>query len=175
MELKNTSCCGLKEYEGLFSDPKDSLDAICEYRYNKRGFNSAFILFTDTIVNGRGELLKLLILNLKLGTITETDAVENPNTSKLLKVYVFAPNDVELKKWFTNRAEEFNKLHGDFKVGDTVEALPNDVYSTTRNGWRGVILSLGTTRMVVSGSGVNNPTVEKKYFKQLQKQLHEKI
>ncbi len=166
MELRSTSCCGLKDYDGLSNKPEISLETMCRYRYDM-GYSSAFILFTDPVINGRGELLRDLIVKLKVGIVVETEAIENPNTGKMLVAYIFTPNDKKLKEWYKSLPQP------DFKVGDNIIALPNDYYNTTRNGWTGeVVQILDSARMKVTGErGISNCEVLMAYFKKLETTL----
>lgn len=147
MELVSTQCCGLKEYTGLADDPAISLETMCRYRYDM-DYKSAFILFTDPVINGRGIALKNLIVKLKVGIVVETEAVENHNTGKMLVAYIFTPNDTKLRKWLNALPEP------DFKVGDKIVALDNDHYSITRNGWTGAVTEvMDRVNMRVTGEG----------------------
>lgn len=108
--LNHTACCGLDEIDGIDDTPKNVLVSVCEDKYPDRewaedgdqiGQEQAFILFTDNVSdNNYGVNLAKYIKKNKLGTFTATRARENPNTGNMVRVWVWSPNEKNLKAWY---------------------------------------------------------------------------
>lgn len=109
MSLIETSCCGLSEVEGLSTNPKETLLEICHSKYDEwgPGKSQAFILFTDAVKYKRGTMLAKYIEKNKLGVIYKTTrAKKNPNTNNLIIVWIWSPNEKNLRSWWKKNRDE---------------------------------------------------------------------
>lgn len=95
--LESTSCCGLDIFDGL-SNPLQVLNKICRERYSDGG-TQAFVCFTDTVSNGNGKNLCDYINKNKLGVVISTRQKKNPNSGNVIKVWIWSPNERNLKAW----------------------------------------------------------------------------
>lgn len=98
--LQETSCCGLRDIEGLCErTPKEAMINVC-YDFFRDEMDSAFILFTGVTKKRYGQKFKKYILDNKLGTVIETESKRNPNSSNRIKTWVWTLNVTKLKSWF---------------------------------------------------------------------------
>lgn len=102
--------------DGLDDTPQEVLRHVCEAKYPDRewcdddepiGDEQAFIVFTDNVSEDKypddgGENLAKYIKKNKLGSFIVTRARRNPNTDHMVKVWVWTPNERNLKKWYKN-------------------------------------------------------------------------
>ena len=109
--LEETSCCGVLEYDGVTGQtPTKILLNICENKYdNWEGYKSAFITFTDVAKSSNGKNLYSYILKNKLGTVVKTRARTNPNTRRKIKIWVWSPNETNLRKWYKSEKKQSPK------------------------------------------------------------------
>lgn len=135
MEIKTTSCCGVKEFSGLRKDPVEVVTYFCQLLF-RDSLSCAFILYTDPVEFEYGEALTDFIRNNKLGDVTETPEMLNPNSERMLKAYLFAPDRKELQKWWDKLPKP-----EPFKVGDLVMCNKSGHYSITDKGWIGKVVS----------------------------------
>lgn len=163
MEIRNTTCCGVKEFYGLASDPSDTLWFIAKEVFEK-GLSFAFMLFTDPVEFKNGETLKDAILELKLGTVTETPEVENPNSQRILKAYLFSPDMKAFKAWYVAYYELIKKLQKCFKVGDRIIGTSEFAYTVTKKGWTGEVVDIGIDRYITVRGGNQCYSVDSQYF-----------
>lgn len=104
--LESMACCGVYEMDGLCRSATRTLIDVCYERYDNGGDDfddpkkSAFIIFTDVVRYGRGVRLAKYIKMNKFGKVYATKARTNPNTRCKIKVWVWSPNDKNLKKWW---------------------------------------------------------------------------
>lgn len=110
-ELKETSCCGLYEIDGLmWNSPKENLLDVCadKYDYSYGGVTrQAFLMFTDAVGNKNGSKLASFIRKHGLGVIYETRPRTNPNSRNRIQVWVWGPDERALKSWWKkNRPED---------------------------------------------------------------------
>lgn len=89
-------CCGVKEFDGLWSDPVETLREMCRERSLKT--KSTHIIFTS--INERGESLRKYIMENKLGQVVMSDTRHNYNSGNKVTVYVFTPNRIRLNAWY---------------------------------------------------------------------------
>jgi hypothetical protein len=102
MVIKETSCCGVIELEGIASiSPRDAVVEICSQEDigGNRYANFRFIIFTGVVKELYGQKLKKYILDNKLGTIIETRAGLNPNSHNIIKVWVWTLDRRALSHW----------------------------------------------------------------------------
>lgn len=105
MELRKTSCCGLREYVGLqeFKDPREALMKA----YNTwRSWNGAFMVFTCTTPYPIGKKLIRYIKEKGLGSVVETEVKHNPNSGNNLRVIVWCVNNKTYDSWFATENQE---------------------------------------------------------------------
>lgn len=94
---------GVAEFSGLSSDPLTALRTIAYDRYSHA--IKPFVVFTDPISFRGGIALAKFIKEQEVGEVWESDERLNPNSQRILKVYIFAPDDAVLKPWFEREAE----------------------------------------------------------------------
>ena len=110
MALRHMTCCGAREYSGLQKTPEESLYIMCNYEIvvggNNYGgiFKCAYIVFTDNNNHTRGIELARFIRKRHLGTLINTGQRKNPNSGNLVKLWIWAPNEDAVNKWY-------NKYH----------------------------------------------------------------
>lgn len=102
MAIEPKQSQGITEFSGLLNTPEDSLYRICSGLYARNnGPVRPFLLFTDTIQNGRGLALMDFIVKGKFGKVAKSDTRVNPNSNRELNIFVFAPNHETLMKWYS--------------------------------------------------------------------------
>ena len=118
MYINDTTCCGLKEMEGLDYAPKDLIQQLADETFND-GLDYAFILFTDAVEEGNGiALAKYLRARPKLGALTTTRPRINPNSDRMIQCWIWSVNRRELKKFFiANGGEIGSDVGGDDLFG----------------------------------------------------------
>lgn len=100
MNLQNTSCCGLIEFEDIcLSDPEESVLLYCEGTLDE-GYYVPFVLFTDIKPYKHAKKLIAYIKKHGLGSIVKTATKKNPNSKHRLKVYVWTVDQRAIKKWY---------------------------------------------------------------------------
>lgn len=107
--LEDTTCCGVDEINGLEKKPLETLLAVCRDKYDawSGGAQHAFIIFTDTMSSRRGVRLAEYITEHKLGVLYKTEkAKRNPNSGNRIMVWIWSPNERELKKWWKKNDPE---------------------------------------------------------------------
>lgn len=99
--INNTTCCGVKDYNGLCGfTPKQVLQRISRSWFERRKEGrGAFLMFTD--VNGvkKGLAVKKYIEDSKLGTVTKSPSRKNPNSRNKITVFLWAINKQKFYKW----------------------------------------------------------------------------
>ncbi len=98
MSIYGTSCCGLKDYEGLQDTRlEDIFEEIYRYSLHNR---FRFIMFTGTRRFSKkfDKVVKFIDDN-KLGAVTVTDWARNPNSGNRVKVAVWTLDIKKLKAW----------------------------------------------------------------------------
>lgn len=110
--LEDTTCCGLDEIDGLNSTPELTLKDICADKYpswEDDAMRHAFILFTDVWSRGRGRALAAYIKKHKLGIVIQTPHLrKNPNSGNRIRVWVWAPNENNLKAWWKINKKDYS-------------------------------------------------------------------
>ena len=117
MDLRRLMCCGVMEASGVASSvrnygPKGALRSILNASLiNTDSINRkfAFLLFTQaispiTMINRDddtkyGDRLKDFILENKLGTVTQTEEVINPNSGNYITMYMWTVDWKAVGKW----------------------------------------------------------------------------
>mgnify|MGYP001558905767 FL=1 len=92
-----TTCCGLKEIDGLKETPNETVFYVCVDFFDN-DIKGAFIIFTDVLRSRRGLRLQNYIQAKKLGKITESSYKRNPNSGNRLKVWVWEVNEKKLQR-----------------------------------------------------------------------------
>lgn len=109
--LEETPCCGVQFIDSIQDEtPKETLLAVCAKKYedgeNEWGdysdpWEQAFLVFTDNVSDSDyGNKLAKYITEHKLGGVKATRQRRNPNTTNMIKVWVWTPNERNLKKWY---------------------------------------------------------------------------
>lgn len=136
-ELNRTSCCGVREYDGLtdYDSIKDCLLDVHRRFYDlddeNDGWDSgAFILFTCPARYRKIAALQKYIEENKLGTCTVTPSRLNPNSDNNLIAMLYGVNHTAFKKWYAKNKEN-EREDGWFIRGDMVA---NDVTGSKRYG-----------------------------------------
>lgn len=109
--LKDTSCCGLKEIDGLSCSPEQTVDELCEELFEEPvscfidNPDMAFILFTDAVKYKNGQELARFIQKHDLGTVYGARARTNPNSGNKIKAWIWSPNKRKLKAYYRKYAK----------------------------------------------------------------------
>ena len=128
--LNTTSCCGLRDFNELISDPVESLKLFCAlwFRNNAHGDeNGAFVVFSDSdaegdIAESNGAVLASYVRNNRLGAVHETDERHNPSSGNSLITYLLEPDNDALREWLIAQQP---RIEG-FRVGTVVQLKPRD-------------------------------------------------
>lgn len=118
-ELNRTSCCGVREYDGLleFDSVKPCLLDLYIRFYDleeERGWKSgAFIMFSCPAYERRIPKLIKYIEEAGIGSCTLAPTVLNPNSTNNLQVMLFAPKHNEFHKWYKENAVQYPYSAGD--------------------------------------------------------------
>lgn len=97
MSVRDTSCCGLGEINGLQSMSPEAIVQQVQNSFRDR----AFYILTGARAHGfkcGRDFCRFIEAN-KLGTVRETQARRNPNSGNNLRVYIWAVNLRNLAKW----------------------------------------------------------------------------
>lgn len=131
MNLQITSCCGLRDLNGI--QEKDTGKLLINFWRMWESRRGAFVLFSDPVDFGNGERLRKYIEDNKLGVVYETLEKTNPNSGRLLKVYIWDIDEKAVGKLVTKLKKEIEekieRLVSNFKVGDIVR-IKDGCYST---------------------------------------------
>lgn len=124
MNLRNMTCCGLREITGLefAGDGKEAMTEFVEaafpksrrYNFDKHEYeyiarlNFSHAVFSEAQdgAGSYGEKFSAYILKNKLGDVIASQRRVNPNSGNRLKVWIWTLNKQGLKKWAEN-----NKVH----------------------------------------------------------------
>ncbi len=109
--LEETPCCGVQFIDSIQDEtPESTLVAVCAKKYeegeNEWGdydepWRQAFLIFTDNVSDSdNGKDLEDYIKEHKLGTVKATRQRRNPNTENMIKVWIWTPNERNLKAWY---------------------------------------------------------------------------
>lgn len=101
MDIVDTSCCGVKELDGIDAHEKteDLLSHICYYLFEDH-VGCAFLTFTDKARRTYGSRLTVYIRKHNFGQVLVTRAKTNPNSGNVIRHYTWTPNLKNLAKWF---------------------------------------------------------------------------
>lgn len=107
----------ISEFSGLSNNASLSLLQLAHVRYtdNQGNRQTPFILFTDPVENGRGIALFNYIKKHGFGKVWESEQQRNPNSSRQLKIYTFAPDDAKLKEWYTPRQKAYEEAYEKYR------------------------------------------------------------
>lgn len=129
--IRQTACCGVKELHGIqyprtpSAAMKQILSSPGTYDYwtgqmrgggtfNDYAVKCAFLTFTQAVSSRAvkrpprlyGDLLKEYIEKEGLGTVEVTSTPKrNPNTSRMITHYTWAPNKAALRRWFKKNVQ----------------------------------------------------------------------
>jgi hypothetical protein len=103
VELNVTNCCGLGELHGInsfgYGNSKDILYDVAVYWFDEEEFNGRFLVFTDVNKCSVGDRLTNYIRRNKLGKVQVSNKELNPNSTNMLKVYLWNVDIDAFKKW----------------------------------------------------------------------------
>ena len=117
--LHRTSCCGLREYEGL-DDLNTAEEALLDMHEAWDDMEGAFIIFTDPTCEPGGERLCKYITRYRLGKVTKIRAKINPNSNNMLRVYIWAVNITKYDRWIDNAGMPWVKKNRDI-INEEIE------------------------------------------------------
>ncbi len=127
--IHDTPCCGHRIIDGI--SVTDILDVVYTVGVaNRDGVprkNGAFYSFTDNTFDNEndihyGDELRDFIVSNNLGVVTSTDAMQNPNSGRRLKLYTWQVNLTPLVDW-CNREDNAQRTAVealDLHVGDCI-------------------------------------------------------
>lgn len=107
--LDETPCCGVQFIDMIDDSPESVLVDVCEKKYNENNdwdeyaepLLQAFLIFTDNVSdNNFGEELADYITKHKLGGVKASRQRRNPNTDNMIRVWIWSPNERNLKAWY---------------------------------------------------------------------------
>jgi hypothetical protein len=105
--INQTGSCGVFEFDGLTS-PRDFFVQVNE-KYSRNGFHFApfaFLVFSDNKTQPKiGERVAKIIKGEGLGDIVETKYRKNPNSGRMIRVWVWAPKFKAVRKYVNNLAK----------------------------------------------------------------------
>lgn len=105
MALEETSCCGVREFDGVrdyANRPEEAMDMIARARIvDDERFR--FVIFTDVNSCTHIKAVERYVNKNKLGTFTKTALKKNPNTANKIRVYILDLNATKLRSWYTKR------------------------------------------------------------------------
>lgn len=96
--IRNMSCCGVRELEGIdYDNPKLVLKEI---NYRRRNCNDKppFYIFTGITNERYGQKLKRYIEKNKFGKVLQSSSKKNPNSHNFISVFVWEVNTKTLDK-----------------------------------------------------------------------------
>jgi len=108
MYVRATTCCGLNEIAELWSQNGNT--AKDKANNNLIMFNDTFklrskipfLIFTDSVGVRNGIRFSDLIKENKLGKLLETEKKRNPNSNRLVKVWLWEPDYKAIAKYCKN-------------------------------------------------------------------------
>lgn len=115
MQIRNTSCCGLKEIEDLqdADEPEDAVRLLLDisgtkeysttqHRYvPKLNILFSHVLFTEVIGDGGyGRQLSAYVKKHHLGTVVMSSTSTNPNTGNRIRCYIWTIDKPAIKAWW---------------------------------------------------------------------------
>lgn len=93
VEVERLECCGIYEVSGLYVHPA----AVVVKLSQELNRDYPMIVFHDRVSNGNGEKLCRFIRRHKLGKVTASKKLMNPNTNADIQMWIFYPDWVELR------------------------------------------------------------------------------
>lgn len=108
-EIRSTTCCGLKEYTGLYNTPTETLKEMA--RLLRAGRTRVGILmFSDAEMNRRGiELATEIAKKPNWGKVIASEKAINPNTRRNIIVWTWAINKRAFLAWHTRQQTKQRK------------------------------------------------------------------
>ena len=106
--LEGTPCCGVNFIDEISVDSSTTVTLmdVCFKKYEGEWGEveeQAFLIFTDNVSESiAGKNLAKFIEEHELGIIVKTRQRKNPNTGNSVKVWVWSPNERNLKAWYNN-------------------------------------------------------------------------
>ena len=109
--LDDFECCGIRELSPIqrHTPEKIIIEQLEDHYYWSRNdvksendwpANFRFVVFSQAGSNSEyGEKLNAFILENKLGTTVETEKAQNPNSHRMLKVWVWTVDHRAVKSW----------------------------------------------------------------------------
>ena len=93
--LRSQISCGVYQ---LYSLSDGAAAAVKSYKSYARSLEGkAFVIFSDSEYHGNGKALAKYIREKKLGRVAGSKPRVNPNTGRLIRVWVWAPDHEALK------------------------------------------------------------------------------
>lgn len=164
-ELRRTSCCGMRDYNGLmeFDSMKDLLVDLYNRFYNNDGHwsSGAFILFTCATQERRIPRLIKFITDNALGICTKSESVYNPNSNHNLEAMFWAVNHNAYKIWY---ALQLRLASGAYAIGDKVRNVSR---GSKRYGQMATVITVNrdTDSVNVKYEDASTGTGEVKHYK----------
>lgn len=98
VEIQCIECCGIEELYNLGEKPNEVLLFIANNSARR-----AMIIFHDSIERKNGEKLCSKIRRYKLGKVSSSNAVLNPNSMNMIRLWTWYPNFEALDKLVDER------------------------------------------------------------------------
>lgn len=123
--LSYTACCGVKELERIEGKSHEKIIYDVGHDIVEEAIKMAFLTFTSNCgEKGYGVDLMNYIIENKLGSVIATPAKKNPNTQRMVKLFVWDVDVPKIKKLYQKKKEDdakkAEKLLGVLKIGDVV-------------------------------------------------------
>lgn len=140
MNVRKTSCCGIREIDGIIG-AGSSKQAFKEVWRQFSPMGGSFIMFSCPTKYKMGRKFKQFIERHNLGTVHVSEVRKNPNSGNLLRMYMWTVNHKECQNLFKKLQKQYG---GGVKVGDTVELLStNGRHENLRVGNRVIVRCIG--------------------------------
>lgn len=121
-EIRQTFCCGVHDFTGMWPTGLETLKAFCQQRYfpanyedtswsenhqnrtlkqNQNRFKGAFVIFTDIQSPGYKRDIEFAktIRKLKLGKLKK-DTEKNPNTKNTITIWIWKIDEEKVREWW---------------------------------------------------------------------------
>lgn len=111
-QLERTQCCGIRELNGVQQSGSVALIVLKDAArgFYEEGMGSAFIFFSIAQFSAqskkRGKELTDLIEKYKLGVVQKTHAMLNPNSGRMLTMYMWEVNKSGFQSFYKKYAQD---------------------------------------------------------------------
>lgn len=106
-DLYTTQCCGIRELNGVEGADAEELLLDAARQHTTCGRSAAYIFFSCTAPYKKNvKKLAALIKKNKLGKVTMTEAIRNPNSGNSLTMWVWRVENQKLRSYWAEHNPE---------------------------------------------------------------------